>query len=285
MFFCITNAKKWVILLLLSFLITGITACFIASADSKEEITLPILMYHSVLKDPTRSGMYIVTPDLLEKDLQYLKEHQYQTITVSDVVSYVYDGKDLPERPVILTFDDGHYNNLTYLLPLLEKYDMKAVISVVGNYSEQFSQNDAHNPNYSYLTWEDISLLFRSNRIEIANHTYHLHDKTARKGCSIKKGEKQEEYQRLLKNDLQKLQDALQQKSEIPPPATFTYPFGYICNESYSVIKETGFLASLSCFEKVNRISRDPASLYCLGRFNRPAGIPTEQFMKKLNIS
>ena len=251
---------------------------------TEDSIPVPILMYHSILNDPLRAGNYVVSSQTLEYDLLYLKEHGYETVFVSDLIAFVYENKPLPKKPVILTFDDGHYNNLLYVLPLLEKYNMKAVISVVGNYTESFSQKDSHNPNYSYLTWDDISQLYHSGRFEIANHTYQMHDNKVRNGCAIKKGEDKSKYQACLLQDLQTLQHNLEHYSGIPVPKTFTYPYGYICVESQEVIQECGFLASLSCYEVISRISKDPSSLYCMGRFNRPAGVTTEKFMKKIQL-
>ena len=251
MVICITKGKQ-LFSCFLVFIILIIGVCTYASVKANsdtKEIAVPILMYHSILKDPQRSGKYVVTPTTLENDMIYLKNHGYETIFVKDLIAYVYEDVPLPEKPIILSFDDGHYNNVTYLLPLLEKYQMKAVISVVGSYTEQFSKEDSHNPNYSYLTWEDIHQLESSGQIEIANHTYHFHEKTSRKGCSIAMGEPTIEYQQILKNDLMKLQIALKDCSHIKPPVTFTYPFGYICPESQKPVEEAGFLASLSCYE------------------------------------
>ncbi|MBO5408518.1 MAG: polysaccharide deacetylase family protein [Clostridia bacterium] len=280
--------RKVVLSLLISVCILFLSICVYAHTNLSEnnpaEIPVPILMYHSILKDPLRAGAYVVSPLTLENDLIYIKEHGYETVFVSDLIAYVYEDKPLPEKPIVISFDDGHYNNLLYALPLLEKYDMKAVISVVGSYTEAFSKKDSHNPNYSYLTWEDISELQNSGRIEIANHTYRMHDSKTRNGSAIKKGETKSQYQKLLMEDLQSLQQDLEQKSKISPPKTFTYPYGYICLESQEVLEQYGFLASLSCYEVVSRISKDPASLYCLGRFNRPSGISTEKFMKKIQL-
>ena len=286
MIICITKAKQlFSCFLILIMLLSGIFAyASVKSGTDDKEIAVPILMYHSILKDPKRSGDYVVTPDTLENDMKYLRNHGYETVLVKDLIAYVYDDVKLPKKPVVLTFDDGHYNNMVYLLPLLEKYKMKAVISVVGSYTEQFSLNDSHNPNYSYLTWDDIRELESSGKIEIANHTYHFHEKNHRKGCSILNSETTAEYQEKLHADLKSLQLALAENSNITPPVTFTYPFGYICAESQNPIESTGFLASLSCYERINSISKDKGCLYMLGRYNRPAQIQTEEFMKKIKL-
>lgn len=286
MIICITKGKQLLsCFLIVTIVITGIFTYATAKSNTDEkEITVPILMYHSILKDTNRSGKYVVTPQTLENDMIYLRNNGYETILVKDLIAYVYEDIPLPKKPVVLTFDDGHYNNLVYLLPLLEKYQMKAVISVVGSYTEQYSDSDSHNPNYSYLTWEDIKALEDSQQIEIANHTYHYHEKSNRKGCNILESESKEEYQKNLLADLEKLQIKLQENSGIVLPVTFTYPFGYICPESQDAIEKAGFLASLSCYERINRITKNRDCLYTLGRYNRPSGISTEEFMKKIKL-
>ena len=105
-----------------------------ASSDQMEQ-SLPVIMYHSVLSDPSRTGDYVITPDEFEKDLIYIKSKGMNTVTPDMIIDYVDNGTPLPEGPILLTFDDGHLNNMTYALPLLQKYDMYATVSVVGAYT------------------------------------------------------------------------------------------------------------------------------------------------------
>ena len=155
------------------------------AADS-QGTELPILMYHSVLRDEKRSGKYIVSPHTIEEDLAYLSGHGYTAILPAELAGIVNRGGRLPEKPVIISLDDGYLNNLTYVLPLLEQYDMKAVIAVVGSYSEKFSEKPDPNPAYAHLTWADITLLADSGRVEIANHSYDMHRQSPRRGAKRK---------------------------------------------------------------------------------------------------
>ena len=184
------------ILLFLTLLVTLLTVGIsIVIATSEDYIDVPIIMYHSILKDPSRSNKYTVTPAVLEEDLKYIKDKGYTTVTIADLISYVYDDSPLPEKPIVLTFDDGHYNNYGYLFPLLEKYDMKAVISIVGSYTDKFTETDEANLNYSYLRWKDIKELMDTGRIEFQNHTYNLHSNTGKRiGTKKIKGETDEHY-------------------------------------------------------------------------------------------
>lgn len=254
-----------------------------AFANSEEYIKVPIIMYHSILKDPARSNKYTITPAVLEEDLKYIKANGYETITISDLISYVYADKPLPPKPIILTFDDGHYNNYGYLYPLLEKYDMKAVISIVGSYTDKFSETNEANLNYSYLRWKDINELISSGRIEFQNHTYNLHDNThGRIGAKKKKGESDDVYKKILEEDINKLQNEFKENTGYVPTC-FTYPFGGISNSSLDIIKELGFKASLSCEEGINKITKNPNSLYLLKRYNRPSYVSTYNIFKKFN--
>ncbi len=248
-------------------------------ANNEPSIKIPIIMYHSILK--SKSGDYIIHPDVLEKDLIYIKENGYEAITMADLIDYVYENKPLPNKSIIITFDDGHYNNLTYVVPLLEKYNMKAVISIVGKYTDTYSESDETNPNYSYLRWKDINELINSGIIEFQNHTYDLHTLASRKGSMKKYCETKEHYSNVLSNDILKLQDAFKSNTNYVPN-TFTYPFGAISKDSFGIIKDLGFKASLSCEKGVNYITKDTECLYLLKRNNRPSNISTEQFFKEL---
>lgn len=272
------------ILLFLTLLVTLLTVGIsIVIATSEDYIEVPIIMYHSILKDPSRSNKYTVTPAVLEEDLKYIKDKGYTTVTIADLISYVYDDKPLPEKPIVLTFDDGHYNNYGYLFPLLEKYDMKAVISIVGSYTDKFTETDEANLNYSYLRWKDIKELMDTGRIEFQNHTYNLHSNTGKRiGTKKIKGETDEHYKNILKDDILKLQQEFEKNTHYTPQC-FTYPFGGISNASLDIIKELGFKASLSCEQGINKLTKNPNSLYLLKRYNRPSYISTYNFFQKIN--
>lgn len=235
------------------------------SAPDTQTVRVPILMYHSILKHSTGSK-YIVSPDAFESDLKYLNEHGYTTIFIQDLINYVYDNAELPEKPVILTFDDGYYNNYVYIYPLLQQYRAKAVISVVGSYADLYTETPDTHANYAHLSWDTIRELNNSGLVEIQNHSYDLHslDK-GRKGCGKNYGESTAEYTALLKRDIGGLQEKFAEQLG-SAPAAFTYPFGTVSEESFDVIKELGFKASLSCQEGINELERDPEQLYMLKR-------------------
>lgn len=272
-----------IVFIIISFIVI-LSFCFMYNSSFAKNdvgIKVPIIMYHSILK--SRNGTYIVHPDTFESDLKYIQSKGYSTITITDLINYVYNDYPLPENPIIITLDDGYYNNLSYVVPLLHKYNMKAVISIVGQYTDTYTETDEANPNYGYLRWKDINELITDGCIEFQNHSYNLHStKKGRKGCKKLSSESLETYSNILTKDINKLQEKFIQNCNGYTPNTFTYPFGAISKESIPIIKSLGFKASLSCTGGVNYITKDPNCLYLLKRNNRKSNISTENFFKKI---
>lgn len=245
-------------------------------------LPVPIVMYHSLMKSSPEMGRYVITPSEFESDLKYLREHGYDAISMTDLINYVEADSDLPPKPVIITFDDGNMNNYYYATPILERYEMKAVISIIGSFSERDSNAEKIFRDYSYLTWEQIKNMHDSGLYEIQNHTYNMHGSSPRMGIKRRQGESMDNYRNVLISDIGKLQHKLMEVTGTTPN-TFVYPFGSISKDSVAILKELGFKATLSCVEGVNFIERNkPETLFGLKRNNRPHGVSSNQFFKKI---
>lgn len=247
-------------------------------AATETGVAVPIIMYHSLL--PGGDSTYVIDPALFEQDLQYLCENGYATVTVADLIAYVDEGTPLPDKPVMLTFDDGYYNNYLYAQPLLKQYGMRAVISPIGSVSEFYSDHpeEQDKPRYSHVTWEQLTEMVGSGVWEIQHHSYDLHhiDQTW-KGVVQKKGEDSQTYRQALTDDLNKASQLLKDQVGVTP-AAFVYPFGAYAAGTDPVLRELGFRATLSCEERVSRVTRDPDSLWRLGRYLRPNGVDSQAY-------
>ncbi|MCL1844616.1 MAG: polysaccharide deacetylase family protein [Defluviitaleaceae bacterium] len=236
------------------------------------EARVPIVMYHLVTEKPRYLGKYGVTPAELEQDLIYLAENNYTTVVFQDLIDFVTRGDELPENPIMLTFDDGNFSDFAYVLPLLEQYDMKAVVAIIGEAADRFTAEAAKNPaaRYPNLTWPQIAELHASGRVEIQSHAYDLHK--APLGSGKKRGESSEAYHARLLADLQKLQNACAEHLGYMPTA-FVYPLGVIGEGSREVLEELGMMGSISCQEGENTVRQgDKDCLFRLHRTNRPGG-------------
>lgn len=255
----------------------------VSVSGTVDNIKIPGVMYHGVLKDPTRLGKYVITPMQFEEDIKYLKEKGYTGVFISDLIAYVEKGTPLPEKPILITFDDGYYNNYLYAYPILKKYNTKAVFSLIGKYSEQYSETGEENAYYTHITWEQAREMADSGLVELQNHSYDLHSLEHRKGARKLSNESIEDYQRMLYGDLQKTDTLIYENTGYKPTA-FTYPFGYISSESIMVLEEMGYKASVSSESGFSSISRESPDLYRLKRVNRPHGKSSADFFTSIDI-
>ena len=256
-----------------------------ASAENKTQ--LPVVMYHQLTKNINRTGAYCITLGQFENDLKFLQSKGYNTIDTEQLISHVRSGTPLPEKPIIITFDDGYETVYSYAAPLLEEYGMCAVASVVGSFADLYTAANDHTLSYSYMTWDQIAELSRGNTIEIQNHSYDLHktDKAGRHGAQKVSTETVSEYSAFLNDDIGRMQKLLTEKTGKRAIA-FTYPFGSYSKESKQIIKAMGFDAAFVCEERINLIDTDDTEwLYRIGRYNRPHGMTSAEFFAKMGIA
>lgn len=128
---------------------------------SKKE-SIRILMYHLVLPQSIAyKNDLIVTVENLEEQLIYIKNN-FKTVFFKDL-----EASKSIENKIILTFDDGYYNNLQYLIPLLEKHQLKATIFI----PTEFIQNNLNGEERVYMNFDEIKSL-NPDLVEIALHSH-----------------------------------------------------------------------------------------------------------------
>lgn len=255
----------------------GLAALFtVSAAAGREEVELPVVMYHAVLKDEARHGRYVISPAEFENDLTYLEQHGYTTVLIGDLIAYT-QGGSLPEKPILLTFDDGYYNNYLYAFEIAKRHRAKFVISPIGCWADHYTETGEKNAYYTHATWEQLREMADSGLVEVQNHSYDLH----KNGVGVKKrsGETEEQYQNRLTEDLQKAQSAIETHIGAAPTA-LAYPFGAVSSSTLALVKKLGFSCTLTCEEKTSRITAEPDSLYGLGRYLRISGISSQEFFE-----
>ena len=247
---------------------------------------LPIIMYHQITRDKNSVNKFTVTEESLEEDLRYIKNKGYTAVTVEDIINFKNNGKKLPSKPIMISFDDGYETVYDILLPLLQKYELRAVAAVIGSATDKFSQVEDHHLKYSHLSWEKVELLVKSGYVEVQNHTYDMHKNSGcRKGVRRRKNEDREQYLTALREDLMLLQKEMEEHTGYTPRAV-VYPYGEYSKETPELLKELGFEAAMICEEKLNRLDINNAEewIFRLGRFNRPGEVTTEKFFAKLGM-
>lgn len=243
---------------------------------AQDGVLLPIVMYHGLHPDTKKQGDYVISPTLFEDDLRFLTQNGYTTVTIEQLIAYT-KGGTLPEKPVLLTFDDGYLNNHLYGTPLLQTYGCQAVLSPIVSETVRYSALNDRSPAYAQVTWNDLRTMRDTGCWDIQNHTYALHTYTDRNGSSRLPFESLEAYATVLQADIGQAQTLLQREVNITPRA-FAYPFGAIGKGEREILQDMGFAVTLTCTEQHNTVTREAECLLDMGRFRRRNRMSAREF-------
>jgi len=198
-----------------------------------------ILEYHKVSND---DDVYSVPEREMAAQLDYLKAEGYTTISMRDFARARKGRVELPEKPIVLTFDDGYKNNYTKLYPLLLARDMKATIYVAVN---RLGLDE-------YMTWENLREM-EAHGIEIGSHTAnHL---------PLTELSKDKQFEELRASKL------LIEWNGLKTVYAFSYPNGKYDGGIIQMLKEDGYLTAVTGDAGYNTFKTDP---YRLHRLNIP---------------
>jgi peptidoglycan/xylan/chitin deacetylase (PgdA/CDA1 family) len=105
------------------------------AAQAKGTVRIPVLTYHHVAPVVDKPGIkdYYVSPEMFDQQMAYLEDHNYKTLTPQEFYDQVASGKNPTQKSVLLTFDDGNYDNYEYAYPILVKYGFTGTFYVPSN--------------------------------------------------------------------------------------------------------------------------------------------------------
>ncbi len=151
-------------LFLAVFLVFGICVTAVAETPQKEK-TVPVLLYHEVADYSDVDPTLFTTLNRFRQHMIALSGAGYSTITLDDYYDHITNGKPLPQKPIIITFDDGYLGNYLYAFPVLKALGMKATIFVITDSVEN------ENVTYQHFSWEQAREMVDSGLISIQSHT------------------------------------------------------------------------------------------------------------------
>ena len=127
--------------------------------------------------------LHTVEPAKFEEQLNFLSKNNYQTLTADELYDCIKGKYRVPERSILLTFDDGWKNVYTYAYPLLKKYNMKAVCFLIPGLidlengivdNKKLSKNDKNLDTGILCSWKEIREMHNSGVIDFQSHSmYH----------------------------------------------------------------------------------------------------------------
>lgn len=136
----------------------------VPASPPARKLIVPIFMYHHISNKPTRDLLdynLTVTTNDFARQLSWLQQHGYHSISETDLFDGLYYGKVLPAHPVMLTFDDGYEDMFTDALPVLLAHHDRGVFYVITGMIGE-----------SYMTWDQIRTL-ANDGMQVASHTIH----------------------------------------------------------------------------------------------------------------
>ena len=204
---------KKLIKILISIIIVIAIIIVILHITNKNKFT--VLTYHDFTSGEVSNSMQKNIEDF-DREMKYLHEHNYETLTLSDV-KCIYDKKcELKNKSVLITMDDGWKSNLTLALPILKKYKLNAVIFYIG------SNYDGHNDNF--LDKEDLETIKKDYpNIEIASHTYDNH------------------YEEAYLKSKEELNNDFVLMKEVVDTEYFAYPYGKYGDNYIESLKDNNY--------------------------------------------
>ncbi len=177
-----------------------------------------VLEYHDFTEDAAKTTDYTMTVAALRRDLDFLRAEGYVTVLPRELAAgQCDDGSALPEKMVLLTFDDGYASNYTLAFPVLKEYGAKATVSLITERID--SGKDG------FLSWEQCREMARSGLVEFASHTHDLHIRDEVLGIDRMEGETREAYEARVFPDLEESIARIREELDSAPTA-FTYPLG-----------------------------------------------------------
>lgn len=230
--------KKWIIGL--CFIVLAVFLWILASPSPEGVL---VLEYHQVTEHTDEDAYrYNVPPEDFRQQLSYLQSQGYTTISMLDFMRAKKGKQELPEKPLILTFDDGYEDNYTTLLPILEEYGMKATVYVVTNNIGQ----------PGYLTWNELRDM-QGRGIEIGSHTANHQPLT--------------QLPPAMRADEVRLSKLLMEWNGIHTIFTFSYPNGAFDASLPALLQQNDYLTAVTGDAGYNTFATNP---YLMQRVNIP---------------
>lgn len=255
-------------------------ALFMTACAMPASAELLVLSYHEashvVGRDKGFKAMTLETSELAAQ-FSWLKEHGYVSVDVDDLLAAQRGERPLPEKAVLLSFDDGYRGMYEQVFPLLRAFDYRAVLAVVGSWLETPADKavmygtELVSRDY-FLSWQQIREMVNAGYVEVASHSYDLHHGvlanpqgntqpaavTAIYDATTGRYEGEQQYRQRIRRDLQRNSDLIARRTG-QRPRVMVWPYGAYNHVTIDIARDVGMPVTMSLEDDkvaINDLSR-----------------------------
>jgi len=228
---------------------------------------VPILLYHGVADEASPGiARYTLTPRVFDAHMAHLVDAGYRALTVSELlVALNGSPEQLPERPVLITFDDGLRNFLTEALPIMERHGLSSTLYAATSYLGEGDAPGVHASGDPGLAWSEL-VSVAAGGVEVGAHT-HTHPMLDTLPHAAARAE------------IVRGKELIEQHTQAPV-ASFAYPHGYSSAWVRRAVQEAGYSSACAVKNAVSHLGDDP---FALARLMLEAGHSMEDFRRMLS--
>jgi len=232
--------------------------------DSNKKV--PILVYHNIMDHyDSQQSLVHISPAEFEEHMSAINDAGFKTITFQDYYHYVVNNRQLPEKPIIITFDDGYYSNYEYAYPILKKLDMKATIFVITG---RMGMGKTDNVVYPHFGWEEAKEMQNSGIIDIQSHS-NMHPVMT------------ELDDEMLQLELRRSRYLIQKELN-KPCDVFAYPYGMFNSHTQSMAQRAGYKIQVAVGD--DGVNTKGSGLFQLKRLTAKGGTTGHELLEMINL-
>lgn len=240
-----------------------------------------VLAYHDVEDESADQRYLSVRSSALNDQFAWLRENGYHPVSVDEILAAKAGGKPLPDKAVLLSFDDGYSSFYRRVWPLLQAYQWHAVLAPVGSWidtpaGQPVDFGGLMTPRDRFATWQQIAEMSRSGLVDIGAHTWAQHEgRTAnpqgntqpyavnrRYDMQLQRYESGAAYRQRVNDDVEKITRRITEVTG-KAPRVWVWPYGAAGGEALSIVRQHGYqmamtledgLASVDALDNVPRL-------------------------------
>jgi biofilm PGA synthesis lipoprotein PgaB len=224
-----------------------------------------VFCYHTVPVNASLNDPYAVPQNLFVKQMEYLRTHGYQPVSLDDILKASQGRQEFPKKAVLLTFDDAYVSYYDFVVPLLDKFGYPSVLAVVGSWIDH-PPEDIREP---LMTWDQVRDVSKRRLVEVVSHTYDLHkaiqyNPPGNVGAAVsvrtfdpnsKSYETEEAYRARIEGDFTTQKDLFAGQFGMLPRAV-VWPYGRLNAISVEVAREAGLCLGFTMEEGFAHLGR-----------------------------